>query len=137
MSSSSKEIFVSRITPVPRYFMELLTRSPQRFGTLLALIGVLMLTPDTLVIRLSGLERWALMGWRGILMGAMSLLLWRLLLTRNASRVWRSLASWQGVLVITAFSMNSATFTLGIVETSATVVLTAVATMPIFAAILS
>ena len=122
---------------MPRYFMELLTRSPQRFGTLLALIGVLVLTPDTLVIRLSGLERWALMGWRGILMGAMSLLLWRLLLTRNASREWRSLASWQGVLVITAFSMNSATFTLGIVETSATVVLTAVATMPIFAAILS
>jgi hypothetical protein len=49
---------------MPRYFMELLTRSPQRFGTLLALIGVLVLTPDTLVIRLSGLERWALMGWR-------------------------------------------------------------------------
>ena len=120
-----------------RYFMELLAASPQRFGILLALIGVLVLTPDTLVIRLSGLERWALMGWRGILMGAMSLLLWRLLLTRNASREWRSLVSWQGVLVIAAFSMNSATFTLGIVETSATVVLTAVATMPIFAAILS
>ena len=46
---------------MPRYFMELLARSPQRFGTLLALIGVLVLTPDTLVIRLSGLERWALM----------------------------------------------------------------------------
>ncbi len=122
---------------MPRYFMELLAHSPQRFGTLLALIGVLVLTPDTLVIRLSGLERWALMGWRGILMGAMCLLLWRLLLTRNPSQEWRSLASWQGILVITAFSMNSATFTLGIVETSATVVLTAVATMPIFAAILS
>ena len=122
---------------MPNYFMELLARNPQRFGTLLALIGVLALTPDTLVIRLSGLERWALMGWRGILMGAMCLLLWRLLLTRNASREWRSLASWQGVVVIIAFSMNSLTFTLGIVETSATVVLTAVATMPIFAAILS
>ena len=122
---------------MPRYFMELLARNPQRFGTLLALTGVLVLTPDTLVIRLSGLERWALMGWRGILMGAMSLLLWRLLLTRNASREWRSRASGQGVWGRTAFSMNSATFTLGIVETSATVVLTAVATMPIFAAILS
>ena len=54
---------------MPRYFTELLARNPQRFGTLLALIGVLVLTPDTLVIRLSGLERWALMGWRGILMG--------------------------------------------------------------------
>ena len=70
---------------MPRYFMELLVRNPKRFGTLLALVGVLVLTPDTLVIRLSGLERWDLMGWRGILMGAMSLLLWRLLLTRNAA----------------------------------------------------
>jgi hypothetical protein len=30
---------------MPRYFMELLTRSPQRFGTLLALIGVLGADP--------------------------------------------------------------------------------------------
>ena len=79
---------------MPRYFMELLARSPQRFGTLLALFGVLILTPDTLVIRLSGLERWALMGWRGILMGAMCLLLWRLLLTRNARQEWRSPVSY-------------------------------------------
>ena len=122
---------------MPQYFARLLADNPHRFGTILALIGVLVLTPDTLVIRLSGLERWALMGWRGVLMGAMSLLLWRLFLTRNPRGEWRSLASWQGLLVIAAFSMNSATFTLGIVETSATVVLTAVATMPIFAAILS
>ena len=101
---------------MPRYFMELLAHSPQRFGTLLALIGVLVLTPDTLVIRLSGLERWALMGWRGILMGAMSLLLWRLLLSHNARREWQSLASWQGILVITAFSMNSATSPLALLK---------------------
>ena len=96
---------------------------------MLAFFGVLVLTPDTLVIRLSGLERWALMGWRGVLMGAMSLLIWRYILSRDPSQEWRSLASWPGLLVITTFGMNSATFTLGIVETSATVVLTAVATM--------
>ena len=39
--------------------------------------------------------------------------------------------------MIATFSLNSVTFTLGIVETSASVVLTAVATMPVFAAILS
>jgi len=104
---------------------------------MLAFFGVLVLTPDTLVIRLSGLERWALMGWRGVLMGAMSLLIWRYILSRDPSQEWRSLASWPGLLVITTFGMNSATFTLGIVETSATVVLTAVATMPLFAAALS
>jgi drug/metabolite transporter (DMT)-like permease len=77
------------------------------------------------------------MGWRGILMGVMSLLIWRYILSRDPSREWRSLASWPGLLVIATFGMNSATFTLGIVETSATVVLTAVATMPLFAAALS
>ncbi|NCW55129.1 MAG: EamA/RhaT family transporter, partial [Rhodobacteraceae bacterium] len=45
---------------MPRYFARLLADNPHRFGTILALIGVLVLTPDTLVIRLSGLERWAL-----------------------------------------------------------------------------
>ena len=120
-----------------KYFSHLLAHNPQRFGIFIAFIGVLILTPDTLIIRISGLERWSLMGWRGLLMGVMSLLLWRFLLSRNPSREWRSLASWQGLIVIFAFGMNSATFTLGIVETSATVVLTAVATMPIFAAILS
>jgi drug/metabolite transporter (DMT)-like permease len=122
---------------MPDFFLKMLKVHPGRFGTLLALMGVLVLTPDTLVIRLSGLERWSLMGWRGILMGATSLVIWRLLLTRDARADWQSLASWPGIIVIAAFSMNSATFTLGIVETSATVVLTAVATMPVFAAILS
>ena len=122
---------------MPDFFLKLRYTSPGRFGTMLALLGVLVLTPDTLVIRLSGLERWALMGWRGILMGVMSLLIWRYILSRDPGREWRSLASWPGLLVIATFGMNSATFTLGIVETSATVVLTAVATMPLFAAALS
>ena len=78
------------------------------------------------------------MGWRGVLMGAMSLLIWRFILSRDPGQEWRSLASWPGLLVlILTFGINSATFTLGIVETSATVVLTAVATMPLFAAALS
>ena len=115
----------------------LFQKSPEKFGILVALFGVLVLTPDTLVIRISELERWPLMGWRGLLMGIASLIIWRTLLAKNPSREWRSLLSWQGFFVITAFSMNSATFTLGIVETSASVVLTAVATMPVFAAALS
>ncbi len=120
-----------------KYFTQLMRQNPSRFGTMLACLGVLVLTPDTLVIRLSGLERWSLMGLRGILMGAMTLLIWRLFLTRDPAREWRSLFSWPGLIVIISFSMNSASFTLGIVETSATVVLTALATMPVFAAIMS
>ena len=120
-----------------KYFSKIRRTKPSLFGVLIALFGVLVLTPDTLVIRLSELDRWPLMGWRGILMGTILLLGWRLFFSQNPSNEWRSLASWQGLVVIIAFSMNSVTFTIGIVETSATVVLTAVATMPIFAATLS
>ena len=120
-----------------KYFHKIRQTKPALFGVLIALFGVLVLTPDTLVIRLSELERWPLLGWRGILMGTVLLLGWRLFFSQNPSSEWRSLASWQGLIVIIAFSMNSVTFTIGIVETSATVVLTAVATMPVFAAALS
>ena len=120
-----------------KYFRKIRHTKPSLFGVLIALFGVLVLTPDTLVIRLSELDRWPLMGWRGILMGTILLLGWRLFFSQNPSNEWRSLASWQGLIVIIAFSLNSVTFTIGIVETSATVVLTAVATMPIFAATLS
>ncbi|ADE39692.1 DMT family transporter [Candidatus Puniceispirillum marinum] len=111
--------------------------SPATFGTLLAILGVLILTPDTLVMRLSGLEKWPLMGWRGILMGVTLLCIWRLFPSQNRWRELRSLGSWQGILVIIAFGFNSITFTLGIAETSVIVVLTAVALMPLIAAMLS
>ena len=39
-------------------------------GIALAVFGVLLLTPDTLFMRLSELEKWQLGGWRGVLMGA-------------------------------------------------------------------
>ena len=50
-----------------------LTRSPL-FGIGLALLGALIITPDTLLIRLSGLEGWPLTAWRGLLIGGSMLL---------------------------------------------------------------
>ena len=124
-----------------KIFIEFVRKStldyPKRFGTILALVGVLILTPDTMIMRLSTLERWPLMGWRGILMGVTLLIVWRYLLTDNVEREWKSLVSVPGLVVIFSFGINSITFTLGIQETSVMVVLTALATMPIFAAILS
>lgn len=122
---------------MPDWFTSYINDKPARFGTLLALAGIAVLTPDTLVIRISGLERWTLMGWRGTLMGVMLFAIWWLLFTRQPWRDLRTVMTWQGLFVIATFSLNSVTFTLGIVETSASVVLTAVATMPVFAAILS
>jgi len=70
-------------------------------------------------------------------MGISLLIIWRLFLFSYAEKKWSTIFTWQGLIVIIAFSINSITFTLGIQETSVMVVLTALATMPLFAAILS
>ena len=77
------------------------------------------------------------MGWRGVLMGLTLLIIWRYFWESNKKKEWHSLSSIPGLVVIFSFGINSITFTLGIQETSVMVVLTALATMPIFAAILS
>ncbi|MBC8257506.1 MAG: DMT family transporter [SAR324 cluster bacterium] len=118
-------------------FDKIFKKHPKSFGTFLALAGVLVLTPDTMVMRFSNLDRWPLMGWRGVLMGVTLLLIWRLFLFSKTSDNWRSLITWPGIIIIISFSINSISFTLGIQETSVMLVLTAVATMPVFAAILS
>ena len=110
---------------------------PKSYGNFLALIGVLILTPDTMVMRFSNLDRWPLMGWRGVLMGITLLIFWRLFQFSNTEKKISSIYSWQGIIVIFAFGINSVTFTLGIQETSVMVVLTAVATLRVFAAFLS
>ena len=102
---------------MPNWLNSFKNCKPNRFGTLLALAGILVLTPDTLVIRLSELERWTLMGWRGILMGTMSFAIWLNFFTRQPWRDLQTVMSWQGLLVVATFSLNSVTFTLGIVET--------------------
>ena len=112
-------------------------KHPQGFGSLLAIIGVLILTPDTMVMRFSNLGRWSLMGWRGLLMGITLFFIWYLFFKSESLKKLSSLYSWQGIVFVAAFAINSICFTLGIVETSVMVVLTAVATMPVFAAILS
>ena len=110
---------------------------PQGFGSLTAILGVLILTPDTMVMRFSKLERWPLMGWRGILMGITLFLIWYFLFKSEPLKKLCSLFSFQGIIFILAFALNSICFTLGIIETSVMIVLTAVATMPVFAALLS
>lgn len=110
---------------------------PRFFGALLALFGVLVLSPDTLLVRLSGYQGMALLGWRGLLMGTMLILVW-LLARRTAWRhdlaILNSLPGW---LLIIFFAINAITFAFAITITAATTVLTAMATMPLFIALLS
>ena len=106
-------------------------------GLFLSFFGVLLLTPDTLFMRLSELEKWQLGGWRGILMGATLFLIWFLSRKIGHKKEFLTTFSIPGLLIILAMAVNSVSFTLGISETSVIVVLTALATMPLLTALLS
>ena len=106
-------------------------------GLYFAFFGVLLLTPDTLFMRLSELEKWQLGGWRGVLMGATLFLIWFLSRKMGHKKEFLTTFSIPGLLIILAMAVNSVSFTLGISETSVIVVLTALATMPLLTALLS
>ena len=113
------------------------TLDNQNKGLFLSFFGVLLLTPDTLFMRLSELEKWQLGGWRGVLMGATLFLIWFLSRKIGHKKEFLATFSIPGLLIILAMAVNSVSFTLGISETSVIVVLTALATMPLLTALLS
>lgn len=103
-------------------------------GLILACLGVLILTPDALLIRLSGMSAAPMVAWRGLSMGAIFLL--AALLTGQARQMPR-LVSGVGVALILSQALNASLFATAIHIAPVAVVLIAVATVPICAALLS
>ena len=113
-----------------------------RYGLLLALFGALMITPDTLFMRLSEMPTWVMMAWRGLEMGCLLLLLWalRLLLARDGHKIkaeFAALFSRQGIGAVLCTLLGGTSFTYGIAESSVAIVLITIACAPVFAAIFS
>lgn len=103
-------------------------------GILLAVLGVLILTPDALLIRLSGLEAAPLVAWRGLAMGTLFLIAAAL---TGQLRLFPRLASGAGIALVLSQWANAALFAPAISLAPVALVLIAVATVPIWAAILS
>lgn len=111
-----------------------MTRS-RHFGLILALFGALILTPDTLFMRWSGMSGFAMLGWRGLLMGTALILLW--LVSGQATKAAAAGLMQPATLgVILCHATNSTLFSLGIAVAPVAVMLLAVATVPVFAAVL-
>ncbi|MGB1894455.1 MAG: DMT family transporter [Candidatus Puniceispirillaceae bacterium] len=113
-----------------------------RYGLLLALFGALMITPDTLFMRLSEMPTWVMMAWRGLEMGCLLLLLWAgsHLLARNKQNAKKELAalfSPQGCGAVLCTLVGGSSFTYGIAESSVAIVLITIACAPVFAALFS
>jgi drug/metabolite transporter (DMT)-like permease len=103
-------------------------------GLLLACLGVLILTPDALLIRLSEMTAAPLVAWRGLSMGTL------FLIAAGLTGQWRHLprlVSGVGVTLILSQSLNASLFATAIAAAPVAVVLIAVATVPICAAMFS
>lgn len=106
------------------------------FGLGLATFGALVLTPDALFMRLSGMAGYQMVGWRGVMMGAVMLTLWAVT-ARGRARDLAVLATGTGALLVGTQYLNMTLFSLGIAHAPVAVMLLGVATAPVFAALLS
>lgn len=112
-----------------------MTKHPM-FGLMLALFGTLVLTPDALLMRLSGMDGFQMSAWRGIAMGSVMLLGWALF-SQTRKRDLGMLKTRLGVTIVICQIFNSTLFCLGIAVAPAAVVLFGVAAVPVFAAFLA
>ncbi|WP_089269823.1 DMT family transporter [Puniceibacterium sediminis] len=107
-----------------------------QFGLLLATFGALVLTPDALFMRISGMDGMQMLGWRGLSMGSLFLLVW--LATSAHRRVDLTvLASGTGLIVVACQFVNATLFPTGIALAPVSVVLVSVATVPVWSAVLA
>ncbi len=105
-------------------------------GLLLTLTGVLILSPDVLLIRLAGLPEWTLMFWRGAGMAGM-ITLWLLLTEgRGVFRAFRGVGL-AGIAIGLSYTIGNVSFLYSVGHTLAANTLFILATMPVFSALIA
>ena len=111
------------------------TFSDQQKGSLLAFIAVILITPDSILIRLSNIETWGLLFYRGaipfliVLMG---------LIFFYKNNLFKAIIGigYQGIFYVLTFSICNITFILSIQNTNVANTLVMVAMAPMISAIL-
>lgn len=103
-------------------------------GLLIAFLGVVVLSPDTLLIRLADMDQWAMLVYRGLLMAVGMALISRLFDPTPLVRQYRRIGT-VGVLVALCFATSTIAFVNAVVYTTVAHTLIIVATAPMFAAL--
>ena len=107
----------------------------QQKGSLLAFVAVMFITPDSLFIRLSSIDTWALVFYRGIIPFFTVLVVMLLIYKLNFFKILFS-SGLQGVIYIITFSVTNITFVVSIQNTNVANTLVMIATAPMLSAIL-
>jgi drug/metabolite transporter (DMT)-like permease len=107
-----------------------------QFGILLALIGAVILTPDSLLMRLSQMDGGAMLAWRATLAGMVFLLIGLNKRSRSVDTT-KQIISKSFVALVLCQIANTSFFAFAISLAPVAIVLVAVATVPIISVILS
>ena len=110
--------------------------SSQKKGSLMAFIAVMFITPDALFIRLSSIETWSLVFYRGIIPFTVVFLGMIILYQSNFFKILFS-NGYKGIAYVLTFSITNIAFVVSIQNTNVANTLVMIATAPMLSAILS
>ncbi len=105
-------------------------------GLLLTTLGVLVITPDTLLIRLVAIDPWSMMVWRGLLQAIGIMAILTIIYRGETLRRFQAIG-WGGVAAAALFTVTTLGFLVALQHTSVANTLVIIATAPFFAAIFS
>ena len=109
--------------------------SDQQKGSLLAFIAVMFITPDSLFIRLSNVDTWGLVFYRGIIPFFTVFLGMLLIYKLNFFKILFT-SGYHGLIYVGTFSVTNITFVVSIQNTNVANTLLMIATAPMLSAIL-
>lgn len=107
----------------------------QQKGSLLAFIAVIFITPDSLFIRLSNVDTWGLVFYRGIIPFFTVFLVMLIIYKLNFFKILLS-SGYHGLIYVGTFSITNITFVVSIQNTNVANTLVMIATAPMLSAIL-
>ena len=107
----------------------------QQKGSLLAFVAVLFITPDSLFIRLSNVDTWGLVFYRGIIPFFTVFLGLILIYKLNFFKILFD-SGYHGIIYVITFSITNITFVVSIQNTNVANTLVMIATAPLLSAIL-
>ena len=107
----------------------------QQKGSLMAFVAVMFITPDSLFIRLSNVDTWGLVFYRGIIPFFTVFLVMLLIYRLNFFKILFN-SGYHGLIYIGTFSLTNITFVVSIQNTNVANTLVMIATAPMLSAIL-
>jgi drug/metabolite transporter (DMT)-like permease len=116
-------------------FKSLNNLTDQQKGSLLAFVAVMFITPDSLFIRLSNIDTWGLVFYRGIIPFVTVLLGMLLIYKLNFFKMLFTSGN-HGIIYILTFSLTNITFVVSIQNTNVANTLVMIAMAPMLSAIL-